>query len=229
MAFVIHSQDADAPDSMDRPDQTAPYVRLDLVDGYSDLHSVCAFEHGPNKVGGGSSRRLAETPTLDRCPVRVATSEYSGSRGASTKSNELICVSFVRFPSRAIIRSRRWELQSDGPWAIMPGRPTSLKSSRTIQACLVMVMPRRSLGRTLRLTFRRGRVASCAANKATSRTSTAANGSLLPGALKFILASQPNIPPRPGRDVGEGQPRHKSAKHTIHIQQQKTLRNPFLI
>jgi hypothetical protein len=38
---------------MDRQDQTAPDVRLDLVDGNSDLHSVCGFEHCTNEQGWG--------------------------------------------------------------------------------------------------------------------------------------------------------------------------------
>jgi hypothetical protein len=36
---------------MGRQDQTAPDVRLDLVDGNSDLHSVCGFEHWKNEQG----------------------------------------------------------------------------------------------------------------------------------------------------------------------------------
>ncbi|MDV4156596.1 hypothetical protein R1521_11985 [Rhizobium brockwellii] len=32
-------------------DQSAPDVRLDLVDGNSDLRSVCGFEHRTNEQG----------------------------------------------------------------------------------------------------------------------------------------------------------------------------------
>jgi hypothetical protein len=36
---------------MNRQDQSAPNVRLHLVDGNSDLHGVCGFEHGTNEQG----------------------------------------------------------------------------------------------------------------------------------------------------------------------------------
>ena len=49
--MLPESRDADAPGSNAPADQSAPDVRLNLVDGNSDLHSVCVFENDTNEQG----------------------------------------------------------------------------------------------------------------------------------------------------------------------------------
>ncbi|WSH68665.1 hypothetical protein U8Q05_31095 (plasmid) [Rhizobium ruizarguesonis] len=55
---------------MDRQHQTAPDVRLDVVDGNPDLHSVCGFEHWANEQGWGKivnkARNCGTVFELDR-------------------------------------------------------------------------------------------------------------------------------------------------------------------
>lgn len=49
---------------MDWQDQTAPDARLDLIDGNSDLHSVCGFELWSSEQGW---RRIVKTVVRAAC------------------------------------------------------------------------------------------------------------------------------------------------------------------